>query len=31
VDVLNNRVWLSLQKTYSYSNGTVQLTYTVNQ
>lgn len=30
VDILNNRVWLSLQKTYSYSNGTVQLTYTVN-
>ncbi|HVK97859.1 MAG TPA: dihydrofolate reductase family protein [Flavisolibacter sp.] len=29
VDVLSNRVWLSLIKTHIYSNGTVQLTYAV--
>jgi dihydrofolate reductase len=29
VDELTSRVWLSLVKTHTYSNGTVQLTYTV--
>lgn len=31
VDVLTNRVWLSLVKTQQYSNGTMQLTYHVNK
>lgn len=29
VDELSNRVWLSLIKTHTYANGTVQLTYRV--
>src|SRR3954466_4030362 len=29
VDVLASRVWLSLEKSHTYSNGTVQLTYAV--
>lgn len=31
VDVLNEKVWLTLVSSKSYSNGTVQLTYTVGR
>jgi hypothetical protein len=31
VDILNTRVWLSLLTTKPYSNGTIQLTYAVNE
>jgi hypothetical protein len=29
VDLLKDRTWLQLENTHAYSNGTVQLTYTV--
>jgi dihydrofolate reductase len=31
VDILNNRVWLSLLDTKTYGNGTIRLSYTVKQ
>lgn len=31
VDILSKHIWLSLIKTYTYSNGTVQLTYGIKQ